>query len=318
MAKPLNGSFAQHPIDALDLRYAELRLHSPQAVARLRHEVEQEGMRNPLLVSTGVEEGKLVVIDGFKRIQVARELGEQQLAVRTVALAAVPAEVAILQANPPQRGLSDFEAGLIVQRLHRQHGLSQVEIAELLGHHRTWVCRRLSLVERLEPKVQADLRLGLTSASLVRELVQLPRGTQAAAAQAITAHRLSTRQAAQLVAVLRVADPAERTDILARPQEHLPEGRGGEHYVPDPRLGNHGNHVRQCLLGFGAASHRVIETVRGHDPARLPAAEAQLLAELAGRVLPAARDALAGLERILSSHDRREHAESRTPASAGV
>jgi ParB-like chromosome segregation protein Spo0J len=318
MAKPLNGTLAQHPIDALDLRYADLRLPSPQAVARLREEVEQEGLRNPLLVSNGVEQDKLVVIDGFKRIQVARDLGETQLAVRIVGLAAVAAQVAILQANPPQRGLSDFEAGLIVERLHRKHGLTQVEIAELLGRHKTWVCRRLSLVERVEPQVQEDLRLGLTSAGVVRELVQLPHGTQAAAAKAITAHRLSTRQAAQLVAVLRVADPTERADILARPQEHLPEGRDAGRYGPDPRLGPRANQVRQGLLGFGAASHRVIETVRSHDPGTFRPAEARILAELGRRVLTPARDALAGVERVLSSPERREHVESRTPTGAGV
>lgn len=318
MVKREDGNIRQHAVDDLDLRYATLRLPSPQAVARLHEEIAQEGRRNPLLVSDRVADGKLVVLDGFKRLQVARELREAQVTVRIVHLDAVPAQVAILQANPPQRGLSDFEEGLIVQRLYREHGLTQVEIAELLGHHKSWVCRRLSLVERLEPAVQEDLRLGLTSAGIVRELVQLPRGTQAAAARAISTHQLTTRQAVQLVGALRVAEPAERGELLARPLEHLPEGPDAQRYPTDPRLGIPANFLRQYLLRFGAAAHRMVELFRNHAPDSFRSAEAPILAELAARILPAAREALAGADRLVSASPRRKHDESRTPASAGV
>ena len=98
-----NGSLRPHAIDDLDLRYAALRLPSPQTLARLRDEISHEGVRVPLLVSDGVENAKLVVLDGFKRLQVARELRLTQVTVRIVHLDAVPAQVAILQANPPQR-----------------------------------------------------------------------------------------------------------------------------------------------------------------------------------------------------------------------
>ncbi len=56
-------------IEALDLRFAELRLACPEAIARIREEMEREGLRHPLLVSDGVEEKKLVVVDGIARIR---------------------------------------------------------------------------------------------------------------------------------------------------------------------------------------------------------------------------------------------------------
>ena len=43
-----------------------------------------------------------------------------------------------------------------MQALVREDGLSQVEAAELLGRHKSWVCRRLALLERLGDEAQAD------------------------------------------------------------------------------------------------------------------------------------------------------------------
>lgn len=305
-------------IEALDLRFAELRLACPEAIARIREEMEREGLRHPLLVSDAVEEKKLVVVDGFKRLRVARDLGHVRVAVRVVHLGAVPAQVEILRANRPRRGVSDVEEALVVQRLHRQHGMSQAEIAALLGRHKSWVCRRLELVERLEPGVQQDLRLGLVATSVVRELARLPRGNQVPAARAIAAHRLTSRQAAQLVRVLLVVDPSEREDVLARPLSHLPQRREADRYPDDPRLSAAANRVRQHLLRFRAASHRVVETLRGHDALAFPSAQVEVLADIGKGAATAAQEAVTRVERLLSSMTRRDDVGSRTPATAGV
>lgn len=310
--------FRHEAVDALDLRFADLRLTSPEAVARLREEMKREGLRHPILVSDGVEEKKLVVIDGYKRVRATRELGHTHVAVRVLHLAAVPSQVTILQANASRRGLSDFEEGLVVQRLHRQHGLSQVEIGTLLGRHKTWVCRRLSLVECLESGVQEDLRLGLVCTSMARELARLPRGNQEPAARAITAHRMSSRQATQLIRVLSVVDPSEREDVLAHPLDHLPRRRDAERYPDDPRLSAAANRVRQHLLRFRAASNRVTESLRTHGVLPFPSEQWEVLAEIGKGATKSAEEAMARVERLLSSRTRRENAGSRTSAMADV
>jgi KorB domain len=50
-----------------------------------------------------------------------------------------------------------LEEAWIVQSLIRDDGLSQVEVAELLGRHKSWVCRRLALLEKLYTEVREDL-----------------------------------------------------------------------------------------------------------------------------------------------------------------
>src|SRR5216110_2888495 len=49
---------------------------------------------------------------------------------------------------------SELEEAWIVQALVREDGLSQSEVAELLGRHQSWVCRRLALLEKLCADVQ--------------------------------------------------------------------------------------------------------------------------------------------------------------------
>ena len=67
-----------------------------------------------------------------------------------------------------------------MQGLVRDDGMTQVEAAHLLGRHKSWVCRRLALLEKLSPAVKEDLRLGLLGPALARQLTRLPMGNQEA------------------------------------------------------------------------------------------------------------------------------------------
>jgi predicted transcriptional regulator len=64
--------------------------------------------------------------------------------------------------------LVELEEAWLVQALVRKDGLTQTEVAELLTRHKSWVCRRLALLEKLGDEAREDLRVGLMSASLAR------------------------------------------------------------------------------------------------------------------------------------------------------
>src|SRR6185436_4021573 len=70
----------------------------------------------------------------------------------------------------------ELEEAWIIQALVREDGMSQVEVAELLGRHKSWVCRRLALIERLGPKAKDELRVGLLTPTAARQIVRLPEG----------------------------------------------------------------------------------------------------------------------------------------------
>ena len=269
--------------DDLDLRLRDLRLSAPGQLARLRVSVEREGIRTPLVVSTGIESGKSVLVDGFKRVRIARELGIVALSVSVLDLDLdlAAAQVAIVRCNLPHRGLSDLEEAWIVRSLCRQHGLTQVAVGKLLSRDKSWVCRRLKLAENLDPEVQDDIRLGLLSASVARELARLPRGNQIPAIQALRAHGLTARQAAQLVhALLDTAEPQARRDLLADPLRYLPAPSTPPGENLDPRIGRGANSLRKSLLHLHGASRRLCENRERHAPAGLDRESTHALAVL--------------------------------------
>jgi hypothetical protein len=110
---------------------------------------------------------------------------------------------------------------MIVHSLYREDKLTQVEIATLLGRHKSWVSRRISLIERLSDEVQGDIRLGLVSVSIGRELARLPRGNQAGALSCITKHSLTYRETVELISMLFESPRWDQEKILRLPLDIL-------------------------------------------------------------------------------------------------
>lgn len=284
-------------VDELHLCFAALRLSAPEQVNRLRSSIEREGLRTPLLASTGVEAGKKVLVDGFKRLQAVRDLGGQTVMASLLDLDATACQAAILHCNAPHQGLADLEEGWIVQSLCRRHGLNQVAVGQLLHRHKSWVCRRLQLAENIDPGIQSDIRLGLLSATVARELERLPRGNQATVAQAVREHQLSSRQTAELVTLVLCADdPAAREALLTDPLRYVVRGAASRVTSGDPRLGKRADEIRKRLLSLRGAAFGLDNAVRRHTPAGLDPDEAGLLLDLLADTLRMGHRAVAVLQ----------------------
>lgn len=281
---------------ALDQRYRALRLPCPpQQRAALRASLERHGQQSPVLASDGVEEGRLVLIDGFKRAELLAELGTP-VRVAVATLDAPSSLGLLLAANASRGGLSDIEEAWVLEAMQRDHGLDQPAIAALVGRHKSWVCRRLQLLTALERQVQDDVRLGLISGSAARELARLPRGNQAAAARAAAANSLSSRQVGRLVTVLKRIDPKERRAVLDDPLAHLAQPGPAEPRA-DPRLSEQGNRVRQELLRLQSATNRLDELCL--EPRGITPQDLRLLSDLASSVLARAVNILATAQAVL-------------------
>jgi ParB-like chromosome segregation protein Spo0J len=288
----------------LDRRLAGLRLAPPEEVARLRSSVARDGIRAPLVVSTGVEPGVLVVIDGFKRLRILEEREIESAPAQLVALDVTAAQVAILHCNAPHRGLCDLEEAWIIRSLCRDHGLTQVTVAKLLRRDKSWVCRRLRLAEHLDPVIQEDIRLGLLSSAVAREMSRLPRGNQVPMARAIREHGLTSRQVAVMVsAVLGSDDPAMRRDLLSDPLRYVTAQIPAVGNATDPRLGVGGNEIRKALLLLDAGAGRVVRMLIRHAPAGLRTEAASVLAEPIAQALAGAEAAVSRLRQVAADSD---------------
>lgn len=286
----------------LDLRYAKLRLAQPKEMARLKASIERQGVRHPVVIATAVEPGRWVVVDGFKRVRVIQELGGTQVLATLLPLDALAAEVAMMQCNAPHRGLCDLEEAWIVRSLCRVHRLKQLDVARMLMRNKSWVCRRLKLVEQLESAIADDIRLGLLSATVAREIARLPRGNQVATASAIREHGLASRQAGLLVQkLLKTDQPSACREVLADPMRFLGQERTESVQAEDPRLSSGGNDVRKSLLMFHGAAGRLWRSLERHAPAGLCGDEARVLRSALEQALEGGHRTTVKLEQLIAS-----------------
>jgi ParB-like chromosome segregation protein Spo0J len=199
-------------IAKLGERLSPLRLCEPGSVRAMRRSLEVHGQLTPLLLFA--DRDRLEIIDGFKRVKAARALGWRALRFYVDELDSVEAKLR-LRAVHEGRGLCELEEGWLVRSLHRDDGLSQAEIAHRMRRHKSWVCRRLMLVESLDPIVQADVRLGLLAPRAALAVSRLPRGNQPAAGALVVQRALTVRQTEQLVEEM-LADPDGAPALLER------------------------------------------------------------------------------------------------------
>lgn len=210
----MHADIGAHAVSELSDSLHALRLSVEDRSRELAASLREHGQLTPLLccrITDAVE-----VVDGFKRLRAARELGWTQVRVEIRTADRAEAKLLVFQSHRSER-LSDLEEAWVVRSLYREDRLTQPEIARRLGRDKSWVSRRLQLAEGLATGVEADVRLGLLCTSAVRELVRLPRGNQEACARVVIRRGLTTRQTARLVdSLLAAADEAARTELLAR------------------------------------------------------------------------------------------------------
>ncbi len=185
---------------------SSLRLRPPETLRELERSLARHGQLVAVVCSRNA--GSIEVVDGFKRLIGARALGWPTLRAEIHEVCGPAAKLLLWRSNARQ-ALTDLEEAWLVRALYRDDRLTQPQIAQLLGRHKSWVCRRLVLAEGLVEDVASDVRLGLLSATAAREVGRLPRGNQELAAQVITRRGLTTRQTARLVDQL-LATPDER------------------------------------------------------------------------------------------------------------
>jgi ParB/RepB/Spo0J family partition protein len=193
---------------------AALRLCDAAAIEAMRRSLARHGQLDTIHVFATA--GQLEILDGFKRVRAARALGLRSLRAHVADVDRVEAKI-LLVALHDRRGLTEIEEAWLIRSLYRDEGLSQPAIAARLGRHKSWVFRRLMLVEALDPAVQADVRLGLIAPRAAVAVGQLPRGNQQDLAGLVIRRGWTVRQTELVVAeLLDLPDDATRAAQIAQ------------------------------------------------------------------------------------------------------
>jgi hypothetical protein len=178
-----------------------------------------------------------------------------------------------------------LEEAWVVHALVREDGLSQVEVAELLGRHKSWVCRRLALLEKLSAECQEDLHLGLLAPSVARQLTRLPVGNQAEVLLATRRENLTAREVQGVVDLLAGCASRPQVEfILDQPRRALRQAQLVCGPAYDPRLTAAGNRRLRQLSFLLDGLGRMETWLRQRGRADLTAADRGILAPIFSRL----------------------------------
>ena len=287
------------PVACLGERYRRYRLadaHAEQAMAR---SLERWGQLAPVVVCQREEQWQIV--DGFKRLAAARVLAwPTVLARRLESDDERTVKAAVYGLNHVGQHLQELEEAWLVQALVREDGLSQVETAELLGRHKSWVCRRLALLEKLSIEVRSDLEVGVLPPSLARQLLRLPVGNQGEVLGAARREALTAVEVQGVVDLwLGAAAAGQREHLLAQPREALRLAQLRPCWQYDPRLSGQGNRTARQLSRLLEELVRWLAWLRCPGVLRLAHSDGPLLRPAVQQVLEQAESVRAETAKLL-------------------
>jgi hypothetical protein len=214
--------------EAIGQRFADLRIIEPATENAMERSMQKYGQLTPVVV--GQVDGKYEMVDGFKRLRVGRKLGYESFHARLMPGGRRAMKAAIIYLNTKARSIAELETALVIRSLYREDHLSQVEIAALLNRHKSFVCRRLKLVEKLSDELLEHLKLGLINITIGRELSRLPAGNQVKALVTVLKYGFTGSETAQLVRLL-IEEPRWNHELIFG----YPEMILNERHPPRPR-----------------------------------------------------------------------------------
>lgn len=246
MARRSNERVASLALDLFDERFGGYRLGTGRVEPTMVASLREFGQLSPVVCCR--REEVVCLLDGYQRLGAARQINLAGLSVLFLEVDDRQAKAAMYRLNQGTRRIHVLEEAWIIQALVREDGLSQSEVAELLGRHKTWVCRRLALLEKLAPQARQDLQLGLLSVTAARELLRLPHGNQLELLECMRRESLATGEIREVVDLLLACSTREQKDyVLEKPRQAISQARGDPIRSWDPRLSTAGNRVARKL-----------------------------------------------------------------------
>jgi ParB-like chromosome segregation protein Spo0J len=293
----------------LGQRYRRYRLPNPDAEAAMTGSFQRFGQLTPVIVC--LREETYEVLDGFKRLAAARALGFKTVSSRLLLADDRVAKAAIHGLNQTGSRTQEWEEAWIVHALIREDGMTQVDVAELLCRHKSWVCRRLALVEKLADPAREDLRLGLLSTTAARSLVRLPAGNQADVLATLHRDELTAAQLEGVVDLLLTAPgQTQREYILAQPLQALQQARQETGWAWDPRLSQAGNRVARRLTGVLEGLGRMETWLRSQGRAGLTPCDRRVLTPAFSRLARDAHNVATLAEDLIGEYQNHDRAQA--------
>lgn len=145
-------------IASLDLRYEGHRMKDRSAERRLLHSILEQGIRDALL-GVEVEEGRPILLDGFKRLRCARSLGMGMVPYSCMGNDEGMGIVELIRLSN-QKKLTIIEQARLIDELTAVHQMTVGEIAAHLEMSKAWVSLRAGMIKEMGEVVQKEIFKG--------------------------------------------------------------------------------------------------------------------------------------------------------------
>ena len=205
-------------IHLLDLRYAHTRIKNAPVLARMQNSISRYGQIVPALAVP--ENNKFILIDGYLRLQALKACGHDCIKLQVVDENEADALFVLLAKNE-DRQWEAIEQAALIQELRNRFSCSFGEIARRLGRDKSWVKRRLDLVDSLPDEIKKAVMTGKISTwSASHILVPLSRVNEKDAillTDKLLKKPLSTRELSRLYKHYKKSNRVVRDRIIADP-----------------------------------------------------------------------------------------------------
>jgi ParB-like chromosome segregation protein Spo0J len=200
----------------LELRHRDLRIHDGEQRRRMIGSVAEIGQQVPVIVVRDAE--RLVLIDGYLRVEALRRLHHDTVTATAWPLTEIDALVHHRHLAITKRGA--IEDAWLLGRL-REHGLTMDDLARRLCRSKSWVSRRLGLLDTLAATAQERVRMGaVPPQAAMKYLVPLARANKRQCEQLLAGlgdMQVSVRELGALYTAWKRADRAGKQRIVAEP-----------------------------------------------------------------------------------------------------
>jgi ParB family transcriptional regulator, chromosome partitioning protein len=274
----MNTAFEDIPLGKFDLTLSGIRITNHSRIRQVEKSMAIHGQLQPVIARLCTEGHQL--IDGFKRFYSSENLGMESLQCRLLDIDLSQAKVLLLSYNRPHQSMDAWEEALVLHDLMATHHLDQVTLAEVTGYSRSWVSRRLSLIEKMDPDLSGNIMMGTLTSSHARAIIKLPRGNQGEVAKVILSCHLTSRQSSILIeAFIRATGRPQQEYILTHPLEIIESQHREQVESYDPRLSQHGNEVLRSTRYMKKSLYILAARMHDHRTKELKDREKTLLLE---------------------------------------
>jgi hypothetical protein len=145
-------------ISHIDTSFERIRIRDRAVEKALLDSIIESGIRESLKCA-GSHHGRLILLDGFKRLRCALKLGIKAVPVVSLGDDEATAILRLLRISTAKT-LSTLEQAALVDELHQAHRMTVTQIANHLERSPAWVSLRIGLIGEMSETVKEEIFTG--------------------------------------------------------------------------------------------------------------------------------------------------------------